>query len=520
MFKSKALSDDLSECPSVLAKEVRFVGNTIFADEELLEIAKPYIGTSLASEKLLELKNKITQHYIDHGYINSGAVLPDQDISDGVILYEIKEGTLGDIILTEKGRFNSHYLLSRIRRNYSGVLNIFDLQKTLKLLEQDPNVRLVNASLEPGAEPGSSSLVVSVEDVKRFYGGVSIDNYGPASIGAYTTQLYGEAHNLLGWGEILSATFGWRLDDELNFRSDENLLYDAGISVPVNRWDTRLSASYSKNFSTIVSEQLSVLNIENETENFVFGVRHPFFRDLRKELGLALGFNHEKVETRILGDAFLIAPTNLSSVSFAQDMVYRTSEDVFVVYSNFDFGVDLFLSDGEKPLNAKGEETVNFVTWLFQLQYLRRLQFLDSQILLKASTRLADRPLPVTERFQIGGHATVRGYRENTFVLDEAFLFSIDYQVPLMQLKAPYISKESEDGQTRLSVFYDYAKGENKDSYFSPPDISSVGLGFHWQLNTNSYSKIIWGLPLREIDYNSDSDLQDAGIHVELSMGF
>ena len=266
MSDSETLGNDFLSPQGISIEEVKFIGNTIFTHEELQEIAAPYLGKSLVSEKLLELKNKITQHYIDHGYINSGAVLPDQEISNGVVLYEIKEGTLEDVFLADNGRFNSYYLLSRIRRNYSGVLNIFDLQEALKLLEQDPNVRIINASLDPGAEPGTSSLVVSVEDVERFYGGFSFDNYSPASIGAYTAQLYGEAHNLSGWGEILSATIGWRLDDGLNLRSDENLLYDFSASVPVTRWDTRLNASYSKNFSTIVSEQLNFLDIENEND--------------------------------------------------------------------------------------------------------------------------------------------------------------------------------------------------------------------------------------------------------------
>jgi len=522
LIRGQISGDTLSRQSILLVQEFEFVGNTVFSDEELLEIAAPYLQQELASEKLLELKNKITQHYIDHGYINSGAILPDQEIKAGIIRYEIKEGTLQDIRLLEKGHFTTHYLLSRIRRNNSEVLNIFDLQEALKLLEQDGNVQTVQATLEPGDEPGTSSLLVSVEESKHFDGRFSFDNYNPASVGSYAAKLSAESNNLTGWGEALGVILGWRMDDDLSFRSDENVLYDLSFSVPVTRWDTRLSASYNNNLSNVVSEGLSGLDIENESENFTLGLRHPVFKDLKKEFSLSLRFNHKKAETRILDIDFLIAPVSLSSLSFGQDLVYRTAKDVFVVYSNFDFGVDAFISDGDEPINAAGEETIDFVTWLLQVQYLRRLQLLDSQLLLKASTRLADRAVPATEKFQIGGHSTVRGYRENTFTLDEAFLFSGEYQVPFFKLKVPHISKDAGDGQMRLSIFYDYAIGEDKETSGPTPtqEISSTGLGLDWRMNATTYAKVLWGLPFRKIDFTNDSDLQDAGIHVEFSAGF
>lgn len=519
-LKPHATERNLSVQPNVFVQEFQFTGNTIFTDDALSVIAAPYSNRDLATEQLLELKNKITEHYINHGYLNSGAVLPDQEIQNGVIVYAIKEGTLQDIRLLEQGQFTTHYLLSRINRGVADPLNIFDLQETLKLLERDANVQTIQATLEPGVNPGTGILLVSVEDTKHFHKAFSINNYNPPSVGSYTAETHLEAHNLSGWGEEIGATVGWQFGDDVRFQSDENLVYDVYFSIPITRWDTRLSATYNKSFSTVVSEDLSGLDIQNESEILSLGVRHPVFRNLSQEFGLGLRFNHKKAETKVLGNIFLIAPSTLSSISFSQDWVYRTPTDVIALYSSLDLGVNWFIPDGEEPFNTEGEETIDFVTWLFQAQYLRRLDKWDSQILVKASVRLADKSVPATEKFEFGGHATVRGYRENTVTLDEVFLFSADYQVPIYQLKLPYLSNGIDDGQLHLSIFYDYAEGMNKNDSSSIERLYSTGLGLDWQINNSSYAKVVWGIPLTEIDYDGDSDLQDAGIHFELTLGF
>jgi len=242
--------------------------------------------------------------------------------------------------------------------------------------------------------------------------------------------------------------------------------------------------------------------------------------DLNKEFGLGLNFNHKQISTEISAINFVNAPANLSSLSFVQDFLHRTSKDVFVVFSNIDFGVDWFVARGKEALNFRGEETIDFTTWLLQIQYLRRLDFLDSQILLRGVLRIADRPLPGTEKFQLGGHSTVRGYRENSFTLDEAILFSLEYQVPLFKLKVPHISNSVADGQIRLTTFYDYARGEDIDIPDSANDISSVGFGLDWQLNETTRATMLWGLPFRELDFDTDSKFQDAGVHFEFKTEF
>src|SRR5262245_4705408 len=71
----------LSRGVRVVAKGFRFVGNTIVPEEELQAIAAPYVGRELGNAELESLRLALTRRYVEAGYINSGAVIPDQDVS-------------------------------------------------------------------------------------------------------------------------------------------------------------------------------------------------------------------------------------------------------------------------------------------------------------------------------------------------------------------------------------------------------------------------------------------------------
>src|SRR4051812_44440516 len=60
----------------------RFTGNFIFSSAELRAIVANYVGRELTFEELDDARRKITQHYVEHGYVTSGALLPEQSISD------------------------------------------------------------------------------------------------------------------------------------------------------------------------------------------------------------------------------------------------------------------------------------------------------------------------------------------------------------------------------------------------------------------------------------------------------
>jgi hemolysin activation/secretion protein len=154
--------------PRVLVTGIRWVGNTVFSDEELSGVAGDYLNREITFEELQELRLRVTRHYIDGGYINSGAVIPDQEIVSGEILINIVEGRLAGIDVSGNDRLRTPYIKSRLMTAAGPPLNINDLQEQVQILHQNPLIDGVNAELSPGLRLGEAILAAEVAEASLY----------------------------------------------------------------------------------------------------------------------------------------------------------------------------------------------------------------------------------------------------------------------------------------------------------------------------------------------------------------
>jgi len=72
-----------SSGPGFYLRKIHITGNTVLSDAELQAISRPYEGRNVNEDELRQLRQDLTAYYIGKGFINSGAVLPEQDIKNG-----------------------------------------------------------------------------------------------------------------------------------------------------------------------------------------------------------------------------------------------------------------------------------------------------------------------------------------------------------------------------------------------------------------------------------------------------
>jgi len=158
-----------SESPGSLltfpVKKIEVIGNTVFRQDEISAIVKPYEGRDLTLNDLLKVRSQITQLYIDHGFITSGAYLPDQDLSNGVVQISILEGTLPKIEIEGIQRINPEYVRYRVQLGITRPFNVEKLESQLNLLESELLFKNIESVLKAGEKPGESVLIVNVTEV-------------------------------------------------------------------------------------------------------------------------------------------------------------------------------------------------------------------------------------------------------------------------------------------------------------------------------------------------------------------
>ena len=497
----------------VFVRKIVVTGNTVFTPEELAVVTAPYENRPLNNEDLESLRRSLTLYYIDHGYINSGAIIPDQTVVDGIITIQIVEGKLSSIEIEGNKWFRDSYIKDRLAIGAGPPVNLNPLQQRLQLLQQDPRIGRIHADMRPGTRPGESVLKVNVEEKNPLYAWLAFNNYQSPSVGAEQGLLTLAHQNLTGHGDILNLTYG---------RSKGmNPLIDVWYSLPVTVHDTTLFLRYRKNDFNVIDEVFDPLDTESRCNIYEITLRQPLYRTLNQEFAVALTGNYLEDKTFLLGEPFSFYPgvvngeSAVTALRFSQEWIYRTQHEVLAARSRFSFGIDaLDATVHGSSLTPDGR----FLSWLGQFQWARVLKTWDMQLLFRTDVQISNQPLLPLEQIAVGGRYTVRGYRENLLVRDQAGIASVELRIPIVQ-NAPWAE------YLQLVPFSDYGYAKNKDlPTFYPRSIYSVGLGLRWGvplMKSPAELKLdfefYWGYAL--VDVNPpDHNLQDDGIHFQIAV--
>ena len=495
----------------VFVRQIRVIGSTVIAPEELARVTDPYVNRELTPENLEAIRVALTLLYVNKGYVNSGAILPDQTVADGVLTYQIIEGEVSAIDVEGLRWFRPSYLRKRLALGTGPPLNVNALQQQIQFLLEDPRIRRLNVELKPGLRPGEGVLSVQAEERPPYRLSFDFNNYQSVSVGAEREIVGLETLNLTGNGDVLTLRYG-------KSEGVEPLL-DFKYSLPFTARDTTLSVQYRKNTFAVLQEPFEEINIKSEAEIYTVTLRQPVYRTPTAELAVELIGERLTNETFLLGEPFSLEPGTLrtngrsvvTALRAAQEWLYRTPEQVIALRSRFSAGV---IALGA-TVNHDGTPDGRFLAWLGQFQWVRRLGVLDSQLILRTDLQLSDDALLTLEQIAVGGRYTVRGYRENTLVRDNAFVASLELRVPVIR-NTPWADS------LELAPFADWGRAWARRKTTPDPDvISSAGLGLRWAVtipagpvSLRPQLEVYWGHPWREIK-TPGGDLQDKGVHLQ-----
>jgi hemolysin activation/secretion protein len=506
----------------VFVREIKVAGSTVFSADELGKLTAPYLNREVTSEDLEALRVALTVLYVNNGYVNSGAILPDQTVTDGVVNYQIIEGRLTGVEVQGNRWFRSSYFQKRFSLDAGPPLNINALQQRLQLLLEDSRLRRLNAELRPGVTRGEGILDVRVEEPSPYRLSFEYNNYQSPSVGENRGIVVLEHQNVTGNGDVFIGQYGRSrgLDPLLDFK----------YSFPITARDTTLSYQYRRNTFSVVEQPFEDLDIDSKSDIYTLSLRHPVYRTLNNEIVLEFTGERLSHKTTLLGEEFSLEPgaqsgrTAVAALRPALEWVYKSQNQVIAARSRFSFGIDAL----DATVNNNGLPDGKFFAWLGQFQWVRRLGVLDSYLIFRTDVQLANDALLSLEQISVGGRYSVRGYRENTMLRDRALITSLEARLPLMPLMQNFLGVDlSSYGfqYLELAPFYDFGRGWNKEQKTpQPQDISSVGVGLRWAatypwlVNFRPEFEVYWGHRLRKV-FNPRESLQDNGVHLQFKLG-
>ncbi|MGL5878373.1 MAG: POTRA domain-containing protein, partial [Xenococcaceae cyanobacterium] len=72
-------------------KGFKVVGSTVFSQEKLDRVLKSYNNRPLTFAEVLQAEAEVTKLYVNEGYINSGAIIPEQTLENGIVTIQAVE---------------------------------------------------------------------------------------------------------------------------------------------------------------------------------------------------------------------------------------------------------------------------------------------------------------------------------------------------------------------------------------------------------------------------------------------
>src|SRR6516162_4574215 len=121
---SSEATPPLKQGPRFVLRDVNIVGNTVLNPAAIHDVVAPYLGKSVTTGDLEEIRRQLTLLYINSGYINSGAVIPDQNVVNGVVTFRFVEGRVTDIDVSGTDHFDPEFFRSRLARGIEPPFNV------------------------------------------------------------------------------------------------------------------------------------------------------------------------------------------------------------------------------------------------------------------------------------------------------------------------------------------------------------------------------------------------------------
>ena len=474
----------------VLVKKVRIQGNTVLTRSSLLPIIKPYVGSTISNSQLHQMALEITQLYIKNGYINSGVVLPDQKIKSGTVIFLAIEGKLGEIKVSGNISLKDSYF-SKIIKDNDTPLNYNNLQTRINKIKNNPLIESIHAEILPGKNPALAELHIDVIEKKIYQLTTGIDNYRSPGVGAERVFISARHGNITGNSDLLSGQIG--ITEGLK---DYSLKY----MFPISLINSKLSAYYVNSDAQIVEDDPTI-KVESESSLIGFNWLVDKRWSGKTTTSYLAGYEQFTSKTRIAGST-----SNCGSSE-------ECESNILILSANWDkksnsqrqhtsITVRKGLSSNEamKLTSTGNPNTAAFFTHWQITQALSRSLGLFR---LNSKLQYAMDSLVGSEKFSLGGVSTVRGYRENTLVRDNGFLFSSEW-----------IQKTQFVG-TFITAFVDYGVGWNREISTDKEHLLSLGGGVAWQKMKSVDTELFLGVPLLQRP-SELKNLQDFGVHFSL----
>lgn len=459
------------------------------------ETLNAYIGTPVSLASLDIMVRDVIRAYRDSGRPVVDVLLPEQDITPGVVQLVVIEGQLSRIRVEGVDAEYEDYLRRQMTIQKGDEIRTKQIQQDLNWLNKSP-YRKVDLIYAPGYEFGETDIILRVVEANPFWYYFGYENSG--------TEILGEDRFVMGfnWGNLFGPDHGlsYQLTADVEFDNvlGHSLVYQGGL--PWRHWLTLLG-SYVSVESEIPSGAGEFLNSGGESLQASARYGIPISAPAGQTREFTLGFDFKSSNNNLIFGGLGVFDTTTEIFQFMAGYNMMFSDRTGVTR----FDIRGFYSPGDwTAQNSDGtfEEARPGATsdYLYGSLGIERQQRLPEEwsARFRGQGQISSANLLASEQLGAGGYDSVRGFEQRVIRGDEGVFASAEIFTPPVSI-GRIMAWETETDELRFLSFFDYAQLTNVDRLEGEPnqrEIASWGLGLRWRYSDWFRLRLDYGFPV------------------------
>lgn len=385
------------EAPAFYVRDIRLLGYPLPADDPRLSaLLDEYRGRSVEVAELQTLAARLTAYVKSRGYPVAQAVVPPQEVKDGVLDMEIYVASYDAVTLTG----NTSEVADSVIRGYltrlkpGKTLTDRTLEGTINRINDLPGV-IARAILRPGSAAGTTAVDVEVAKRPVWNNYVFVDNGGGYYSGRYRYGFNFEYDNPSHRGDKIGVSGMMSSHDVKN--------WSARYETPVGYDGTVLGVAYSRSEYELHTN--GFYDSLGESEGISLYGLTPLYRDRSDRVTLIYGYDHRKITNRYrfrLGYLPTLRGEKDADVWHVGISGSQYAPNEFLQYDVIYWYGDMSTDSGDTYIDGSYHKLTGD---LFKVWYDGPWNYR-----FRGSWQLANRPLDGSEQFYLGGMNGVRAY--------------------------------------------------------------------------------------------------------------
>lgn len=475
-----ALQPNADEPPRFDIARFQVEGNTLLPTATVDRVLAPYSGKNRDFGDVQKALEALQQSYQKAGYSTVQVVLPEQELTQGMVRLTVIEARIREVQVEGNqffDRANIRNALPSLKEGQAPQTSA--VAADLRLANENP-AKQTTVQLRSTGKEGEIDALVKVTDDKPWKIGATLDNTGTTATGRYRLGIGFQHANVANRDQVLNLQYLTSPDNP----SDVSV-YGLGYHLPLYSLKDSLDvfAGYSNVNSGVVQNLFTVSG-----KGTIFGLRYnhnlPKLDNYEQKLVYGLDYRaYENAAVPVGGGTSIVPDITIHPAS----LTYAGQWENPGIQTSFFLTLARNLPGGNRGgqtdfTQSRADAEANYTLYRYGAT-LNKVMPKDWQMRLALNGQYTTDALVSGEQFGLGGANSVRGFIEREIADDTGYQGNVELYTP------DFGGKMGIDGvQGRMVVFYDFGSvhrnlpqpGETRST-----SLASVGAGLRFSYKKN-----------------------------------